>query len=333
MRCHRVKIRRIDTSDHMVAKFDWRPWLESASTLIDSVLLKSDAGSWVRSVASPIDPAPTSVSRTSRTDLIIKARRLTLADAIKRLARATRGDRHWKGSIWLRQHEFPTARVFVLAEADLGESRYELLIMERLDGPNLLEMIVASHQAIRAAPAVAASPLRLQHATAEQAGRHLVRMIMLGRYNRDGKPSNLIVLGVPDGPHDFVRSTSTCTSTGVDGSIQIAPIDTVAIRRATSRHPHALEEMLAHLFIEPLGCRVPPRRTLCWRVVRSAADELNRHREASLPKTDYRAAIRHDAKILWKRAASIVTSHGDPTPRVCPVTHNCPSEPRERAER
>ncbi len=348
MRFTRLQLRRFDP---LAKAIDWECWLRSTDWTKGSTLLKQDAGAWVRAVTCPSALAALGFAG----ELIIKARPHARHDAIKRVVRCTRGDRQWRGAVWLHEHGFASARSFILADVDIDGVPHEVIIMQRLRGPTLLELI-------ERVTAGDGPPVPAQHAVSRELGHHIARLDMLGRSNRDGKPSNLIVLGVPAlggpalraefyGAADLRAATSlvdiSCRSTtGVSNPthhISIAPIDTVAIRRS---HPVRLkkwsqcEAMLARLYIEPLGCGCPPRRTLCLRAVLAMIAE----REHILPGhhahkaghflraargvgSSSRIRVRHPfdpvrraaVRGCWARLGQIIEAHGDPRPKVRPT--------------
>ncbi len=76
----------------------------------------------------------------------------------------------------------------------------------------------------------------------------------------------------------------------------IVLIDTVGIRKG---QPSALT-MLAKTMIELIGIGAPPRRTLCMRALKAA-----------YPK---------DTKSAWRAIAGIIYAHGDPAPKISPVS-------------
>jgi hypothetical protein len=90
----------------------------------------------------------------------------------------------------------------------------------------------------------------------------------------------------------------------------LALIDPVGVRRDWSgARAGDRWEMMAKLYIEALGCGVPPRRSLCMRaLVAVISDEF----------TD---GAERDRRLResWKRCRSLVESHGDPTPKTNPL--------------
>jgi tRNA A-37 threonylcarbamoyl transferase component Bud32 len=189
-----------------------------------------------------------------------------------------KGDRHWRGAALLTGKGIATARVFALARGRLGGRECEMLAMEHVHGPTLLRVMDAARRGGAGAPGV-----REQHALARAVGLQVARMGEL--FNRDHKPSNLIVRGG-----------------------EIVVIDCEGVRRAVI--PGAAR-MFASLLIEPTGCGVPPRRSLRMRAVLAWAEAG----DAGGGRAAHRAAARE----AWAEAARVVSRHGDPTPRVNPL--------------
>ncbi len=140
--------------------------------------------------------------------------------------------------------------------------------MERLDGPTLLEAITSGE-----------SSARWQHALAAAAADQVSAMVGRGRYNRDHKPSNLVVV----------------VGSGDSGGPILAVIDCVAIRPCRRFDFGAMKWMLSCLVIEPMGIGLPVRRALCMRAL---------------------ATIQ--AVSWWGEITGMITGRGDPKPRVDP---------------
>lgn len=209
--------------------------------------------------------------------VVVKRWTLRGMSRLKSAMGAGRGVRHWNGAAWLARHTIPTARCLALAHDSLDGTRRDWLVMERLAGQSVLEMLAGG----------ATSPRR-ELAVARALGEQIRHMIAHGRFNRDHKPSNLIVLEASDAtPH-------------------IAVIDCVAIL-PTARAGGAgaaMERMLASLVIEPLGVNIPPRRSLML---------------ASLLAAVGQDGARASARTLWRAVAARVAAHGDPVPRINPL--------------
>ena len=119
-------------------------------------------------------------------------------------------------------------------------------------------------------------------------GRHLARMTSeASLFNRDHKPSNLIV-NLADGPEQC----------------RITILDTVGIRTISpASHLRFTARMLASLIIEPTGCGYPPPMAFIRAIAQSAVP-----------------AGPTEADRLFDAALMIRKEHGDPTPRVNPLT-------------
>lgn len=263
----------------------WRDAL--AESLGSGVALKQEGGDRVRRVTLRIGGAAREVVVKSRL-----GRGVT--EAVKAAAGQGRLARQWRGAAVLKKLGVRTARPFALVRHLGALSASETLIMEALDGRSLLE-----HLAHRDLDPVT------ERAVAEAVGAQLALFAAGLRYNRDHKPSNLIV-SIPPG-----------------GAPQIAVIDCVAVRLA----PIGLggvERMLASLVLEPTGCGCPPTPWEMRRVVRAAARAMLSRRSATegtraAPPPPAPGAVGALAWALWRAAAEIVEAHGDPTPKINPL--------------
>lgn len=242
----------------------WRDAL-AAFDPADALTLKRDRGTAVYR------------SRLAGRDVVVKRWDLLGVMArLKALLRWSRAHRHWNGAKRLTSWGVRTAApLALLTNREHGSSR-TWLVLEALQGRTVLDHMAARDLG-----------LRQEHAVADAVGGMVSRLRTAGGFNRDGKPSNLIVTLASD--EDAV----------------VAVVDCVAIGRA--RGERRLAQMLASLYIEPLGCGCPPRLALAMRVVRGVCPQVDRRERVDAVKR------------LWRAAASIVTSHGDPTPRVSPL--------------
>jgi tRNA A-37 threonylcarbamoyl transferase component Bud32 len=259
------------------AEADWTAALASFNPA-KARLLKSESG--------------TTVHHASLLGLDCVIKRWTTTSVLDRIKLAwgmSRAHRHWHGAWWLESHGIGTARPYCIAITRDRRQTTTWLVMERLPGRTLLECLADTSLSPRAA-----------HQIADAVGTQIGRIIAAGRWNRDHKPSNLLVEQTPEGP--VVRL-----------------IDTVAIRRGnTTRHR---ARMLASLYIEPAGCAIPPRATL---VMRAAAAESREWFKRTVgrdmqPRGHDRKVLRMMLARVLTQAASIVASHGDPTPRTNPL--------------
>jgi hypothetical protein len=269
MNIARLKVRRLGANED--AAF-WTRSLSGGAWLPGSRVLKQDAATWVRRVTLP--------GRTG--DVVIKCRPAQgLGERLKALSRASRGDRHWRGARWLLDHGFDTAEPLLLASAVVDGVPCELLLTAFIDARSVLEHLAARDLSVRQ-----------EHEAARAVARLVGGIDKAGRHNRDGKPSNLLL--VPD----------------VSGFYRVATIDTVAIRRGAGFKP--LARSLANLLIEPMGTGVAPRLALQGRIMRellgAPPTEANERDDWWLTRGLY-----------WGTARDMVDAHGDPTPRVNPL--------------
>lgn len=201
----------------------------------------------------------------------------------------TRHHRQWQGAEWVRAAGVFTSQPLAMGTIHATEQSGTLmagqwLALAYLEGPTLLESFRSAE------PMPENHRRRRQHALAVQAGESVRKLARARLYNRDHKPSNLIVLR--SDPRDI--------------HAPVGVIDTVGIRRARGGklHRSSLERMLASLIIEAIGCGVVPsvwaRRT-ALRVAMGAWD----------PRT----STMH----VWRAVRRIVESHGDPTPKIDPL--------------
>lgn len=274
MRIERVQIRRSAPGEDRAA---WISALEDPGWLSSAVALKEEPtvargsrlgeptypGHWVRRAIL--------LGR----EVVVKCRPAgSLAERLKLGVQHGRGDRHWKGASWLACNGFRTAAPHVLAMAELEGAPVELLVMEALAGRNLLEHLAAGDLSVRE-----------QHAIAAAVGRMLVRLSKRQHYNRDSKPSNLMVVRTEDGP-------------------EIAIIDCVAIRPRAN-----VEQMFASLVIEPIDQGCPPRRAVMMRALRAAVDELRQGDGLLLDDEAADEAAEALIRGLWRATSARVDHH------------------------
>ena len=278
LRFSRVRVVRAHRGEDGAA---WARAIEDGGWLAESRVLKEDGATWVRR------------ARVMGREVVVKCRGIDGAWARVKCALVRgKGDRHWRGAALLAGKSVPTARVMVLARARVDGRESELLVMEWVEGPTLLRVMADVH-----AGGAGALGVRGQHELAREVGRQVFALGEL--FNRDHKPSNLIVMSKPE------------------GGARIAVIDCEGVRRATI--PGAAR-MFASLVIEPTGCGVRPRRALMMRAVRGwiqgaeAADE-SIGAEGPVDREERRAMVR----MMWGDVARVVAHHGDPTPRVDPL--------------
>ena len=212
-------------------------------------------------------------------DCILKSTPLTSPKRrVQALLRRSPAWKHWRAAHWLYAHGIDTAPPLALLRCAHKHAPSECLVLAFLPGGTVLDHLAARDLA----PAA-------EHRLAEAVATLACRLASQGVRNRDAKPSNLIVTEI---------TTRLAT---------LAVIDCADLRRVRGSPEHAVAQMLASAFIEPLGCKLPPRRALCARVVRAAAQKLH---------PDQPSAAARD---LWSQIDAIVTGHGDATPTDSPL--------------
>jgi len=221
------------------------------------VLKSTDGGSVLKWATDASREAGTHADAASRV-LIAKTMRQDGFDRLKCAAHASRLHRQWRGSERLAGIA-PTAPLIALVRGQRDQQSVLTLLMGEVPGPTLLEQMATG----------AADDL------AEPVGSLLGRLTRSRLFNRDPKPSNLIVS--PDG---------------------LAMIDTVAIRR-TLQPVRSLARMLAALVLEPTSVGCPPGRDWIERAARAALRE---------------AGLRYDTDRLCERVDKLVTRYGISTP-------------------
>ena len=218
--------------------------------------------------------------------LVIKRWELrTLGSRLKSALHASRAWRHWKGADLLKKAGVRTAACYAIARStDSSGVAVEWLIMDRLPCKTLLQ-----HMADRDLT------VEQEHDLARALGESLSQLAQCHIHNRDGKPSNWIVT-------DPKRA-------------EIAVIDTVGVHRTSFKMggTHSWKAMLASLAIEPIGCGCPARRSLQMRVISAFI-------HASPVLKGKPQAMRIVGRHLWRTATLHIARHGDPTPKVNPLS-------------
>jgi len=185
-------------------------------------------------------------------DLIFKSE--PVSSAYRRLqvrVGLSRGRRTWDGARWLIAQGVDAARPLALLDGRSGERRVECLVLEALPGVTLLQHLGDEPDSQRTLD------------IADAVGRNIATMFLAGRFNRDHKPSNMIV--DPSEP-------------------RVSIIDTVAIRPiAPGFEP--LERMLAPLILEPSALGAPDSWGFVERAAHSAAREILRPSAGVSPET------------------------------------------------
>jgi len=223
--------------------------LDATAFPADAVMLKTSRHGTVWRV-----PGDASVG-----ELVVKCERIRTSDhRVKARIGQSRLHRHWRGARWLTRRGFDTPECFVLFEGCAAGDRIETLVMRFREGGSLLDHLLGDAEGGIDAGTCA-----------EALGLHVRAMIDIGRFNRDNKPSNLLIT-----PH---------------GTLVV--LDCVAIRRCRPGSRAAMARMLASLAIEPTGVACTPRAALAWRAVRAATSSID------------------DAKRVWAMARQIHERH------------------------
>ena len=234
--------------------------------------------------------ASAGVRKNAPATLLIKARFLTLADRLKLFVGLSRMQRQWRGAGELRHLDLAVNRPLVHGVSTLAGKGVEVLVTEFLPGTTLLHHLRDK--------SLSASDAR--HISRELA-RIIVAMVRRGRFNRDFKPSNLIVSEPDD-----------------RGARHIAQIDTVAIHRCNpARFDIAPVRMLTCLMLEPIGCGCPPTTRQRLRLLRDVVTAWNDEHDATELDPEIR---RGGIMTLGKLVAAEINAHGDPRPRNNPLS-------------
>lgn len=197
-------------------------------------------------------------------------------DSLRSFCHLGRLRRQWRGAARLSRRGYRVARGLALLRGRDGGHGLDVLVMESVPGPTLLELMARGGLSVRD-----------EHMVARTLGA-LVSLLDGERlHSKDLKPSNIIV--DPEDPSVLTLIDS----------------DTVGHRPA---HP------LLPLVIEAVGMGVLPRRALLARVVKSWAwhEWLNRPFEVALdPDLRYEREL---ARRAWKEIDALVARHGDARP-------------------
>lgn len=235
------------------------------SIRISRIAPGEDSQSWASAIATlDHEPSLTLLKETAhsavwraepsvagaRVPIVAKVHELRgIAARAKQTLGQSKAHRQWRGAAWLSSHGFATAQPIALCAGTNDAGPCECLVIEALSGWTVLDYLAGIDPLAGDAPAPDADAIdagaldAVDEATlaaiASAAGAGIGRMVALKRYNRDHKPSNLIVID---------ESPAT-----------IAVIDTVAIRPAGSAPEFDLVSMLKSLVLEPrgLGFEVP----------------------------------------------------------------------------
>ena len=202
-------------------------------------------------------------------------------DALARLVGSTRLSRQWRGSELLAGAGINAARHLALWRGrDEGGRLIESLAIELVRGPMLLRCLAQDNLRPRQA--------RIELARA--AGALVARMIQAGLFNRDQKPSNIIVTSAepPETPERLVL------------------LDPVGVRPlGLMNRQSARRRMLFALLVEPIGCDLDVPMRLRMEAMHACARALG------APRNAVRADFREIDQMLFE--------HGDPTPDINPL--------------
>ena len=223
-------------------------------------------------------------------DVVVKTMRLaSVKDRFRASVGATRLGRQWAGAELLETIGVRTARPLALLRGfDDSGAIVETLVLERVVGKSLLEHL-------RDKDLTADEVRSLTESMAVDLEAMWVRA-----FNRDHKPSNLVVERTDDG-------------------IRAVVVDTVGVRRLrglASGSNAKRARMLASLWIEAVGVGHPPTILEAYRLVCRACD-------APTPKGKRKPGWARQrsfgfARTMWALASDIVRDHGDPTPKDSP---------------
>lgn len=296
-----VSLRHVATGPGDPTRDAWQRHLCDARTFQTAAHLKIEplearriaeaAGGWVGAIRPPGAPAD------APANVVLKIRPLVSPlSRLKAILGLGRAERHIRGAGLLALAKIPTARTLAGGLLRADGALCEFVAMERLEGQTLLRALLEA--------STGGIPVKLQHALARAAG-HLVAELARNRlFNRDHKPSNIIVMG------EFSASPRTDGTSVPLSSPRLALIDPVGVRREWSGNPTGeLREMMSKMYIEALGCAVPPRRALCMRALTEIVGYEFRDR-----------AVRSRAiREAWTACRRIIESHGDPRPKTNPL--------------
>lgn len=215
----------------------------------------------------------------------------TVTDRLKSGLGLSRHERQWSGAITLEKIGVRAAQPLALCRGFDDEHRnVETLVIEHLEGRSLIEHLRDDDLSDDDWRALT------------QSLAHDFEAMWLRAFNRDPKPSNIVV----------VRE---------EGDIRAAFVDTVGVRRLRGFGVGSnakLARMLASLWIEPSGARCTPSVRRAYRLVCAVCD-------APQPKGNTKpgwtkAGAYRAARRLWNMSAQTVREHGDPTPTDTPFT-------------
>ena len=195
--------------------------------------------------------------------------------------------RHWRGAALLAEAGVASATPLAVVR---GEG-YEWLVMEAVAGESLLECLADESLGVRE-----------RHAIARSAGRLVAGLTTRGVFNRDMKPSNILITGIGDREADLVV------------------IDCGGVRR--QRRSRGRYRMLASLLIEPVGVGVSLPSTLIMRGLTAYCDawlESILGRAVDRRRPQDRRVRAHVRLATMNRVALAFANHGDLRPLINPL--------------
>jgi hypothetical protein len=217
-----------------------------------------------------------------------------LAGVVARATNRTRLARQWRGATLLRDRGFITPTPLALWRGVDAQGRpVESLALTWLEGDTLLHLLARAIE----------DPTSLDHARrvalATAAGAHVARTLHAGLFNRDGKPSNLLVLAPAPG---------TAASHGAEPTIAV--LDPVGVRPlGLLRRDRARRRMLFSLIVEPIGCGIDVPMRPRMEAMHACVSRLT-----GTGPGDARRVVREDFRAIDQ----MLFEHGDPTPRIKP---------------
>ncbi len=257
----------VEARTKWISTFTGRDWAVGAE-----VFKKTENSSVIRSMV---------LSR----DLVLKTCRVGgVKGLVQGLVSSSRAHRQWAGSEWLRSVGVAAPRCVAIIRGTRDGSPVETLATEYVPGHTLLWQIARG-----VVKDDADSPA--SRAIAYAVGRDIAQIIKSGRFNRDHKPSNLVVTDA--GPP----------------IAKIATVDAVAIQPLKPEdRAEGIAKMVAALIMEPKGTGNPMPASMLRRIVDALAHEMVGPGNAETWTGD-----------MLTRANRLVEAHGDSTPEHDPL--------------
>lgn len=189
----------------------------------------------------------------------------------------TKAARQWRGAETLERYRISAATCLAV----LRSPEAELLVLAHHAGETLLERMAKP------------MPIAEERALVALVAGHFSAQWRAGVWLEDPKPSNLLI--------------DPTAGTGV------RVLDTVGAGHDDDDGFDVLEsalDTLTLMYVEPLGCRIPPRRALRMRYLKAMP---------RLPFGKKHDSARQQRKLAWREAARSVALHVDPTPENDPL--------------